>query len=202
MKKLLIISFFIVGIGIYLFWPEKVITFPVGITAPGEPKQVNLNSDKEWNKDEFNFKALAEYKIKARVLSRNNFSVGKESQISPVDLALGWGPMSDQAVIDKITVTQRNRWYNWKTDSYPIPRKDIMYNSANVHIIPKDDSVEKELKKVYKGSLIEMTGYLVEITTTDGWCWKSSLRRDDTGGGSCELFWVEELSIMENNRAF
>jgi hypothetical protein len=42
-----------------------------------------------------------------------------------------------------------------------------------------------------------MKGYLVEITTTEGWRWKSSLKRDDTGGGSCELFWVEQLEIFD-----
>ncbi|HSL88563.1 MAG TPA: hypothetical protein VK870_04640 [Ignavibacteriaceae bacterium] len=198
MKKLLITSVILLGIGAYLFWPEKVITYPEGTTAPEQPLQTNLSDTKEWEKNEFRFKALAEFKIKARVLSRNSFSVGKESKISPVDFALGWGPMSDQAVIDRIKVTQRNRWYRWETDSYPIPRNEIMTNSANVHIIPADDLIDKKLSKVYKGSLIEMKGYLVEVTTEDRWFWRSSLRRDDTGGGSCELFWVEELNILDD----
>ncbi|MBS4035910.1 MAG: hypothetical protein KGZ85_15710 [Ignavibacterium sp.] len=197
MKKLLITSVIILGICAYLFWPEKVITYPEGMTAPEQPVQTNLSAVKEWEKNEFMFKALAEYKIKARVLSRNTFSVGKESKISPVDFALGWGPMSDQAVIDRIKVTQRNRWYRWETNSYPIPRNEIMNNSANIHIIPADDLIDKKLSKVYKGSLIEMKGYLVEVTTEDRWFWRSSLRRDDTGGGSCELIWVEELIILD-----
>jgi len=75
--------------------------------------------------------------------------------------------------------------------------KEISLNSANVHIIPKDESVEEKFDEVYKGSLIEMKGYLVEVTTADGWRWKSSLKRDDTGGGSCELFWVEEMKIPD-----
>ena len=43
-----------------------------------------------------------------------------------------------------------------------------------------------------------MKGYLVKITKADGWHWISSLKRDDTGGGSCELFWVEEVSVSNN----
>ncbi|MFO7527049.1 MAG: hypothetical protein R6W68_16465 [Ignavibacteriaceae bacterium] len=198
MKKLFIISFFVIAIAAYLFWPEKVITYPAGITAPEQPNQVSITGNNEWQKEEFNFKALAEYKIKARVLSRNNFSVGKESKISPVDLALGWGPMSDQSIIDRINITQRNRWYRWETDSYPLPGNEIIHNSANVHIIPGNDEIETKLDDIYKGSLIEMSGFLVEIKTNDGWRWKSSLRRDDTGGGSCELFWVESLTILDD----
>lgn len=199
MKKILIGSALIALIAGYFFWPEKVITYPPGVLAPDQPIQKNLTEPKVWQKDEFTIKALAEYQVKARVLSRNDFSVGKESKISPIDLALGWGRMSDQSVMDRIKVTQNNRWYRWTTDSYPIPRQEIMTNSANVHIIPALNSIEKKLDNVYKGSLIEMRGYLVEVTTEDRWYWKSSLKRDDTGGGSCELLWVEEIEIFDKN---
>lgn len=197
MKKILIPSALLIIILVYFFYPEKEITYPARITAPEQPKQVDISEIKVWSQNGFNFKALAEYKIKARVLSRNNFSVDKESEISPLDLALGWGPMSDQNVIDQIDVSQSNRWYHWKADALPIAAREISINSANVHIIPKDKIVTDKFDDVYKGSLIEMEGYLVEVTTADGWRWKSSLKRDDTGGGSCELFWVEVLTIYD-----
>lgn len=198
MKKVLITLGILIAILVYVFYPETVITFPAGITAPDQPKQVYMTETKEWKVDDYNLKALAEYQIKARVLSRNNFSMGEESELSPFDLALGWGPMSDQSVIDKIDVSQSNRWYHWQADVLPIPKREISLNSANVHIIPKDDIVKEKFDEVYKGSLIEMNGYLVEITKNDGWHWKSSVRRDDTGGGSCELFWVEDLQRYDN----
>ncbi len=197
MKKILIASSLLIIILVYFFYPETVISYPAGIMASEHPKQTNLTSEKKWTEGEYTIEALAEYKIKARVLSRNNFSFGKESDLSPFDLALGWGPMSDQSVIDKIDVSQRNRWYNWQADVLPIPKKEISLNSANVHIIPKDESIEAKFDKVYKGSLIEIKGYLVKVTNSQGWRWISSLRRDDTGGGSCELFWVEEINVLD-----
>jgi len=109
MKKGLIALVIIIILIIYFFYPETVITYPAGITAPDQPIQTNVQGAKEWKLNDFNFKALAEYHLKARVLSRNNFSIGKESEISPFDLALGWGPMSDQNVIDKIDISQSNR---------------------------------------------------------------------------------------------
>lgn len=195
MKKLLIFLALLLIVLVYFFYPETVITFPPGMMAPEQPKQTNLKIKKEWTVKEFTIEALAEYSIKARVLSRNNFSLGKESELSPFDLALGWGPMSDQRVIDRIDISQSNRWYHWYSDNLPIPSREVSLNSANVHIIPKNDSVEDQFDNVYKGSLVEMKGYLVKITTADGWHWISSLRRDDTGGGSCELFWVEEVNV-------
>jgi len=197
MKKLLIALAILTIILVYLFYPEKVITYPSGETAPSPPKQTNLVVKKKWTDGEFAVEALAQYDIKARVLSRDNYSLGKESEISPFDLALGWGPMSDQSIIDRFDISQRSRWYFWHSDNLPIPRHEVIINSANTHIIPKDENLEDRFDKVYKGSLIEMKGYLVKLTTTKGWRWISSLRRDDTGGGSCELFWVDSLKIFD-----
>ncbi len=197
MKKTLVASTFLIIILVYFFYPEKVVTFPPGITSPDQPKQINLTEAKEWAVGEFKIEALAEYDIKARVLSRNNFSTGKESELSPLDLALGWGPMSDQSIIDKINISQSNRWYHWNADVLPIAGTEISLHSANVHIVPKDDLIEEKFDEVYRGSLVEMKGYLVKISNVDGWHWVSSLKRDDTGGGSCELFWVEDLRIYD-----
>jgi hypothetical protein len=196
MKKfLLFILFVAAGITVYSLIPEKEITYPPGVLVSEQPMQ-NINVSKVWQKDEFTFTALAEINIKARVLSTNFFWSGKEKKISPVDFALGWGQMSDQAVLDNIEITQRNRWYYWNVDFYPIPREEIIKNSANMHIIPANDKVENLLDEVYKGSLIEIKGYLVEVTAEDGWRWRSSLRRDDTDGGACEVVWVDELNII------
>jgi len=197
MKKGLIALAILIVVIIYFFYPETVVTYPAGITALDQPKQTNISVIKKWELDEFYFNALTEYQIKARVLTRNNFSIGKESEISPFDLALGWGPMSDQSVIDKIDISQSNRWYRWRADVLPIPAKEISLNSANVHIIPKDETIKDKFDDVYLGSLIEMKEYLVEITSADGWRWKSSLKRDDTAGGSCELYWVEDLVVFD-----
>jgi hypothetical protein len=30
---------------------------------------------------------------------------------------------------------------------------------------------------------------------SSGWRWVSSLSREDTGAGACELIWVESLSV-------
>ena len=197
MKKLLVALAIFAAVLVYFFYPEKVITYPPGVTAPSPPKQTNLTVEKKWTVEEFTIEALAKYDVKARVLSRDNYSLGKESDLSPFDLALGWGPMSNQSVIDKIDISQRDRWYFWQADILPIPRNEITLNSANTHIIPKDEDVKDEFDKVYKGSLIEMKGYLVKVTTAKGWTWKSSLRRDDTGGGACELLWVEDLKVFD-----
>jgi len=184
------------GFLVYNFWPEKVITYPTGILVKENPQQGPVYNKPSWQKNNFKIIPLAEYRIRAMVLNKNYFSFGSGSEISPLDLALGWGPMSDQAVIDQLDITQRNRWYHWEAEFLPIPSDIISTHSSNTHIVPADENIEENLGKVYKGSLIEMNGYLIEIKGEKGWHWKSSLRRDDTGGGACELMWVDNIKIV------
>jgi len=37
---------------------------------------------------------------------------------------------------------------------------------------------------------------LVEVKAQDGWTWRSSLSREDTGNGACELMLVEEVRLI------
>ncbi len=199
LKSLLKISIFIV-IGILLcliFWPEKEIKYPAGILVKEEPYQKNISDGKPWNKDDYKITPLADFHLKARILSLEWYHIDEESDLAPVDLALGWEEMSDQANLDKIDISQGNRWYNWSTKHFPIPRRTIETESANMHIIPANEQIEETLDKVVKGNIIELTGYLVFIERKDGWKWKSSLTRNDTGGGACEVIWVNDFKIIE-----
>ena len=51
------------------------------------------------------------------------------------------------------------------------------------------------LKQVRAGSVVRIEGLLVEANRDDGWRWRSSLSREDSGGGACELLWVERLEL-------
>jgi hypothetical protein len=54
--------------------------------------------------------------------------------------------------------------------------------------------VKKQLLAVRRHVLVTLEGYLVEITRPDGYHWRSSLSRDDTGGGACEVMWVTSVA--------
>ena len=48
---------------------------------------------------------------------------------------------------------------------------------------------------VAPGQVVALEGYLVKVISKDGWRWQSSLTRNDTGNGACEVIWVEEVEI-------
>ena len=144
----------------------------------------------------FQIRPLAQFTIRARVLSREDYYFGNDATLSPMDLALGWKRMADPAVYGALHITQGGRWYrySWK-DQPPIPLQEIIESSANMHMIPANTAVRKVLKKAREGSFVQISGYLVEATNAQGWRWTSSLTRSDSGGGSCELVFVESAVV-------
>jgi hypothetical protein len=192
--SLIVILGFIIA---WLFWPEKEVKYPAGVLVKEVPYQKNISNGNSWEKDDYKITPLADFHLKARVLSLEWYHMDRESDLAPVDLALGWEEMSNQANLDRIDISQGNRWYHWSTKKFPIPRRDIETESANMHIIPADDKIEDTLDKVVKGNIIELKGYLVFIEAKDGWKWKSSLTRNDTGGGACEVIWVNDFKIID-----
>jgi hypothetical protein len=133
---------------------------------------------------------LAGFSIEARVLGREDYQLGRESEFSPTDLALGWGPMTEDAVVSRLQISQSSRWYRYRwEDAPPIPLQDIIRSSANMHMIPADDAVAAALRRIERGDRVRIDGWLVQVEDGD-WRWRSSLTRDDSGGGACELVYV------------
>jgi hypothetical protein len=76
-----------------------------------------------------------------------------------------------------------------------VSRRVIETHSAKMHMIARDGAIERRLKSIRAGNMVHIKGFLVEVSAQEGWRWKSSLTRDDTGGGACELILVESLDI-------
>ncbi|MEO6264531.1 MAG: hypothetical protein ABIO58_06195 [Luteimonas sp.] len=134
---------------------------------------------------------LAGFSIDARVLSREDYSFGRESELSPTDLALGWGRMRDEAVLSRLEISQSSRWYHYQwTGEAPLPPAEIAQSSANMHLIPSDATTAAALHGVRRGERVRIDGWLVEATAPDGWRWRSSLSRSDTDAGACEIVYV------------
>jgi hypothetical protein len=140
------------------------------------------------------FQPKARYRVAARVLSTERYYWGWGAELAPLDLALGWGAISDPAVDTMIDWYQGSRWYFWKWNGTPsLSNGDIAPQSANVHVVPASLNLKRALLALDAGDIVQLKGLLVNIQGPDGESWKSSLTREDTGGGSCELLYTTEL---------
>jgi len=182
--------------GAYQCWDNREVSQPAGVLAPRPPIQTAIAKPEPFEFKGYRITPLASFEIEARVLSRERYRLGREADLSTVDLALGWGPMSAQNVIDDLKISQSNRYYRWRTDRLPIPANAISRHSANMHIVPAADAIEDELMKIRKGHVVRLGGYLIQAKAPDGWKWRSSLTRTDTGGGACEIVLVNRIAVL------
>ena len=165
-----------------------------GVLAPKPPSQLD-HAAPPVRRDRFVLTPVAQFTGSARVLGRKDYRFGAEAALSPTDLALGWGRMSDSRVVDALEITQSNRWYHYRYRVPPIPPPEIARTSANMHFIPATDAVAAALERVREGDVVEFRGSLVDVRRADGWTWRTSRRRDDIGSGACEIVYLEHLRI-------
>ena len=194
--KLAVFALIVGGLYLLFIHEDRVVLSP-GVRAPNEPVQVNVDPLVVYEDDDHQITAAAEFSLQAKVLGRERYRNDVEASLSPIDLVLGWQRMSDQSVVDEIDISQHGRWYTWRTDSLPIPLRDIERCSANMHMIPKDDRVREKLLAVRTGEIVVIEGYLVDVWASDNWTWNTSTTREDTGGGACEIVWVDVIEVIQ-----
>ncbi|MEM7080448.1 MAG: hypothetical protein AAF513_17660 [Pseudomonadota bacterium] len=142
---------------------------------------------------DYTFSNYERFEIEGVVLSTRTYSHDREAELSPVDIAIGWGALSNPEVRAQLSISQRNRWFYWRAAQLPIPAREINRNATNIHIIPGDEQVRAQLKELAADQHIRLIGQLVDVQGEDGWRWRSSRSRTDTGQGSCELLLLEKI---------
>ncbi|MCB9643178.1 MAG: hypothetical protein H6728_08890 [Myxococcales bacterium] len=149
----------------------------------------------------YQFSTRYSYDITALILSRTRYTSDAESALSPVDFALGWGVIPMKRNLSTIKWSQWGRWYTAYPQSKNSPSNTVISrNSANTHIVPatNDAPLRKKLMGFRRGDLVRLKGYLlVARSSTTGWRWFSSITRDDTGGGACEVMYVTEAEKLD-----
>lgn len=165
----------------------------VGMAAPNSPVQTPLNQPQLVLHPAADLILFATFDLDALVLSTRSYR-DDLSPISPLDLALGWGPSSDPRRIASVEYWQHDRWYVYRAP-HPIG-DDLRHSSANMHLIPETPSVEEPLRRARIGNLIRMRGHLCDIRWADGREMRSSRSRTDRDGGACEIVFVNDIRIL------
>lgn len=191
MKKLLVLL--LLAAGVWFWWHEPAASWR-GMPAAHDPVQTTSALPSAFQHGNYTVTPLAHYEIKAVVLSRERYRHDPGAKLSPVDLALGWGPVSVASVLNNLNISQSGRWYEYSWSSEPpLDPDSIIAHSANTHCIPANDDVRRRLLAVKRHDVVTLKGQLVEIAGPDGYRWRSSLSRTDTRGGACEVMWITDV---------
>jgi hypothetical protein len=205
-KLLLIVLCLVAGINWFLF--EREITHAPGIQVAQDP-QVLPTHRAPWSGEQgLRYRPLQRLVIKARLLSRNNISLGSWDHISPVDLGLGWQWMSDTRILEQMDCDQHNapiggsRFLSchlhdgvdirhWSRDK----QAELWSQLTHVHAIPANQHIEKILSRLRPGQVLTLDGQLVEVQDNKG----HALLKSSTvlGDRNCEVMWVESVQLFD-----
>jgi hypothetical protein len=188
----LVLALAAMAFGIFALVNSGPIERTPGMLAPEEPWQ-ELVERPTFEFGDYQLTPLADFDVEARVLSVEQYRTDRGARLSPIDFALGWGPMSDSAVLDHFRVTQGGRFFTIYPDERAIDLKTALLSAANMHLIPASGAVDDGLKSVRPGHIVRLRGQLVRALGPNNFTWTSSLTRKDTGNGACELFYVESV---------
>lgn len=179
-------------LGFYLI-SDMPVSQPPGVLVPEEPVQVMLPGNTSFIHEGYFVTPLADFNIEARVLGKRRYRFDRSAPISPIDLALGWGRMSDTSVIERFSFRQGRRWVHYRYKPVPLSQAEINSSMSNMHMVPANSRIERQLKSVRKGEIVKISGKLVLVEGKNGFRWRSSLSRTDTGDGACEIIFVEHI---------
>jgi hypothetical protein len=181
--------------GAWSWYSNRPFREPDGVLVDGEPIQANVSDGPKLQRGRWTLTVRATYRITARVLSRETYHFDAIADLVPEDLALGWGPMSDNLVLKTLDISQSNRFYYWRTTAATrLSREVIITHSANTHVIPESAAIAKELARLRPGQVITLQGELVDAARNDGGTLRTSLVRNDTGAGACEVMLVSDVT--------
>lgn len=176
---------------------RQLLDAPLGSEVPSlseSPWQRNIAVRTPIHHEQWKLIPVAEYALTGRVLGVEKYYRDALADLVPVDLALAWGPAANDEVQSKLKVWQSGRWFFWQTtgSETPLPKTALIKNMANVHIVVLDDRVRDFLSSIEPDQVVSLKGQLVNIEGPDKASSRiTSLSRQDTGGGSCEIFLVQ-----------
>ncbi|MGB8169559.1 MAG: hypothetical protein WCF18_18810 [Chthoniobacteraceae bacterium] len=191
-------AFGILGLLVWWICPPGELRHPPGVRIDIEPVQGELPPRPLGKVHGYDLTAVTTYEVNARVLHTKHYWADGNDLV-PYDVALGWGPMSDQRVLDQLEISQGNRFffYQWR-DQPPLPLPEIICHAANNHVIAANAEVAAAVRHLRRGQFVQMRGYLVNVTRPDGFHWNTSLTRVDNGNGACEVFYVEAITVTDD----
>jgi hypothetical protein len=134
---------------------------------------------------------LASFDITSRLVAVTKYN-DTLARWSPLDFSVTWGPIAKADISADLGVTQSQRYFHYNPGGSGISYQTISRHSANIHIIPANDEIAKKLDTLRAGHIVQLKGHLVRIEAR-GYRVESSLSRTDTGGGACEVLYVQDI---------
>ena len=183
---------------------------PEVLNDPGQ-KEIIGGGIIKFTKDGYDYELtpLYDYGISGLIVGKMDyriFSISRTDSVFPMDLALVWGDNVKNRVYRdrRVKFTEDGRWVrvSWYGD--------VNFNFSalsNNHLLINDRAPERKLKVLTLGDQVRITGQLVNVRGypsgragepgLEPFTWTTSVTRDDSGSGACEVVYVENIKVLK-----
>jgi hypothetical protein len=187
---------------------DRPVRHAEGPLAPVEPT-LTVGSDRApWSDPHgFRYRAIGAFSGRVVVVARHNYGIGEFAHLSPTDLAIVWGPLSNPAEYSQLSFDQYGSPLAGRfvvpelRRGSPLasrPRGEVqaylLANLTHLHTIPSDRDIASRLSGIRPGQVIRFSGTLVDVTSPSGGFYHSSLALHDY---DCEIAWIDELTLED-----
>ena len=151
-------------------------------------------------------KPLADYEISGMVVSHNDIHswfdmYHDKSSVDIKDLCVLWGTNTRNNLFKDFKFESGAWTCYFSTSNNEAYEKFFQDEISNNHLISADPKIRDLIQSARIGDQIKMKGHLVSYTSEDnpqGWR-SSSLVREDTGNGACEVMYVKDFRFLKRN---
>ena len=155
-----------------------------GAVAPDDPLQTEAHDSAPLRHGRWLLTPRADYDITARILAREDYRFDALADLVPEDLALGWGPMSDNRGARALRYLAGGAFLYLAAARRPADRaRDRHQPQRQYAPYPRHDQVRSELTRLRVGEVVHLTGQLVDARRDDGASIHTSLTRAGLGPG-------------------
>jgi len=185
-------------------WMGAKKKYPPGILIEQTPQIGAVRSPQSWTRGNYTITPVAAFRARCRVLQKWVDLKSTEYQLrlaelGRVEVAIGWGPASDQDVMDHIIFHWQQGWYSWRLtdnfDKYPWPK--IHANMCYARLVCEPEVEEKLVSSVGAGDIIDIDGYLINAVHSNGqWGFSSPTDHDYSEDKIFRYIWVNSVKLL------
>ena len=165
---------------------------------PISPVQTAREVGRTFKVGDFTLRALAAYDIHGVNIRKAHSRYDDISGVSWVDMGIAFGVFLQKPGLLKHYRFFENERFLWARPAkgHEADFEAHLTHFSNNHLIFATRAIEKRVETVEEGKRIRLRGYLVAIEGRT-MVVPSSLRRDDTGPGACEVLFVTDVKTYD-----
>tara|TARA_R110000868_G_scaffold304437_23_gene565437 strand:- start:847 stop:1431 length:585 start_codon:yes stop_codon:yes gene_type:complete len=192
------LRFILLGIiafsGFYV-WTVFPIHHGPGEITPNKPKLERVSWEKPFQFKDAKVIPLRKIIGEVRVIEKKRYFFDNKRHYSPADVLVGWKALSDERNLDHIHFSLDDRYFEYEFIKPPLPVKEILSQIDLWHLVPSNEVVDTQIKKLRKGSVISVEGYIIDLEPETKYAWRSELISPKNQNFKNTIIWITELKV-------